>query len=307
MPIIDEGRKSNNGVPMSFHCLRQHLTAPENSHTAQLHYHEYTELLYGRSGMAQVLIGSRRYELPAGSMIIVHTNEPHAVICTEGECRFDVVKFLPHILQSGEGSWAEYSYMLLLMEEMPGKKIFFPPEEMRATDIPALFSNILNEWESHYFGFELGLRADVTRIFLYILRCWREQHGSLFRRIELGGQVTLIRRALSYVREHFSEISGSEAAAACGVSPSYFSRMFKRIMKQSFSDYVNQVRLKEAERLLLLTDDTVTDIAQAAGFSTASYFIRQFREFYGVTPHQYRQRQREVAVSLPIFRPVLLE
>ncbi len=297
MSVIDEGRKSSNGVPMAFHCLHQHLTAAKHSRVASLHYHEYTELLYGISGVAQVLIGTARYDLPAGSMIIVHSNEPHAVICMKEECQFDVVKFLPQILQSGEGGWAEYSYMLLLMEEMSGKKILFSPEELAGTVIPALFSNVMEEWDTHHFGFELGLRADVTRIFLHILRCWREQHGSLFRRIEFGGQAPLIRRALTYVRTQFPEISASEAADACGVSPSYFSRVFKRTMKMSFSDYVNQVRLKEAERLLLLTDDSVTDIAQAAGFSTASYFIRQFRLQYGVTPHQYRHQQRESAVS----------
>lgn len=296
-----EQRHRQNGEPMAVHCLHRYLRAKQNSRTETMHYHDYTELLYGRSGEAQVLIGSRRYPLPVGSMMIIHTDEPHNVICTEGECRYDVVKFLPQILQSGEGGWTEYSYMLLLMENTPEKKIFFDADELAGTPLPALFCHVMEEWDEQRFGFELGLRADVTRIFLYILRCWREQHLSLFRRIELAGQTTLIRQALSYVRAQFPEVSAAEAAAACGVSAAYFSRVFKRTMKMSFSDYVNGVRLKEAERQLLLTDDSVTDIAQAAGFSTASYFIRQFRLRYHTTPHRYRRQLRETAATLQSF------
>jgi AraC-like DNA-binding protein len=64
-------------------------------------------------------------------------------------------------------------------------------------------------------------------------------------------------------------------------------------MKISFSNYVTHVRLKESERLLLISDENVTDIAQAVGFSTSAYFIAKFREHYGITPYRYRFVWRE--------------
>jgi AraC-like DNA-binding protein len=60
-------------------------------------------------------------------------------------------------------------------------------------------------------------------------------------------------------------------------------------MRTSFTAYVCEVRLREAERLLLTTKKSVTEIAIEVGFSTASYFIDRFRVLHGVTPHQYRQ------------------
>ena len=86
---------------------------------------------------------------------------------------------------------------------------------------------------------------------------------------------------------------------ACGVSRTYFSRCFKRGMKQGFSRYVCHVRLREAKRLLLTTPKSVTDIAQEVGFSTTSYFIERFRALHGVTPHQFRESGQQTPLSLP--------
>ena len=59
-------------------------------------------------------------------------------------------------------------------------------------------------------------------------------------------------------------------------------------MQRNFSEYVNLVRVSKAEHLLCTTDDTITDIALAAGFSTTSYFIQQFQHFKHTTPKKFR-------------------
>lgn len=285
-----EERARRNGVMMPIQCIHMQLTA--SARVPRLHYHDYTELLFGVSGEAQVFIGSERYLLPAGSMVIIHTNQLHDVSCPAGACSYIVVKFLPQILLSGEQTLSEYGYMLMLMENAPGKQIFFPAAALAETALPALFRHLMTEWEAQSFGYELSLRADVTQVFLHILRCWREQNLPLLERIRETGQVELIRNALSFVREHFADLSEQEAAAACGVSVTYFSRVFKKAMKTSFSAFVTDTRLREAERLLLLTDDSVTDIAVAVGFSTASYFISRFGASRHMTPYRFRQQYR---------------
>lgn len=283
---VYESRVNRNGVPVTVEYILRRLSP--TSVNPHLHYHEFAELLFGISGMAEVVIGERRFVLGEGSMVLVYPNEPHDVVYAGGSCSYHVVKFLPQVLLTGEESYPEYTYAMLLMEQMRERRIYFPAEELEETDVPEIFCELREEWESRRFGYELSLRADVTRLFLYVLRRWQEDHNDLTEAFLLSAKGTLLQKAVTYVREHYTDLSEEDAALACGVSPSYLSRSFKRGMGMSFSAYVMGVRLRESRRLLLTTDESVTDIAQALGFSTSAYFIACFRQRYGATPHRYR-------------------
>ena len=120
------------------------------------------------------------------------------------------------------------------------------------------------------------------------MRKWREENPDLADRFFLSCRSDLMQNAVSYIRENYAELTEESAARACGVSPSYLSRCFKKGMTRSFSAFVTDVRLRESERLLLTTDQTVTEIAQSVGSSTSAYYIARFRERYGITPYRYR-------------------
>ncbi len=283
-----EQRARRNGVAMPVQCIlmRQRGTARE----LRLHYHEYTELLFGISGRARVAVGRGSFPLEPGSMAVIYSSAPHDVLACGEPCSYYVVKFLPQILLAGEQTYSEYGYVLMLMQHLPHRQFLFGSEELAQTEVPVLFRHLMEEWDRQEFGYELSLRADVTRIFLYILRRWRERNLSLVE--PLSASRDLMQRVLSYIHAHYSDLTEESTAAACGISPAHLSRSFRQGMGTTFSAYVTGVRLREGERLLLTTDDSVTDIAQNVGFSTAAYFIARFREANGVTPSRYRRACR---------------
>ncbi|MBE6632898.1 MAG: helix-turn-helix domain-containing protein [Ruminococcaceae bacterium] len=292
--IYRESRFKRNGVPVAVQYLTMSLSG-KHAEMSHQHYHDYTELLFGITGRPTVAIGNRRFELGEGEMIIIRNEEPHDVFSSE-PCTYHVLKFLPQILLTEEQTYSEYSYVLMLLENLPSKELFFCKEELEKTEVPQLFSRIRREWEQQAFGYELSLRADVTRIFLFILRSWQNRDpawaGSF---VPAAQQRELISRAIEHVRQNYADLTEEETAAACGVSPAYLSRSFHRCMRISFSAYVNNLRLRESERLLLTTNNSITDIAQAVGFSTSAYFIAKFREAHGITPHRYRRQQEDGA------------
>lgn len=71
---------------------------------------------------------------------------------------------------------------------------------------------------------------------------------------------------------------------------SYFSEMFKAKVGKSFIQYLNEVRMEQATRLLEETTLSLWDIAELTGFSNASYFSSKFKRMHGMTPSEYRQR-----------------
>lgn len=293
MGYFYEARATQNGVPLSIQVLHRILPdSPPSKHP--LHYHDYTELLFGLTGVATVLIGADTLPLGAGDMIIIHNGVPHNVISQES-CTYTVVKFLPQILFAGEQSYSEYAYAFLLMENTAGKRILFDAESLAGTDIAERFHRLEEEFSRQAFGYELALRAEVTAIVLLILRRWQAEDATRFAALDLGRRTEVLRRAIAYVKENYASLTEGEVARAAGVTPAYLSRVFRKGMRATFSDFLGRVRLGEAERLLLTTDESVTEIAEAVGFSTAAYFISLFRKAHGETPARYRRRRRETA------------
>jgi AraC-like DNA-binding protein len=87
-------------------------------------------------------------------------------------------------------------------------------------------------------------------------------------------------------------IDVAELAARHGMSRSHFSHMFKAVTGCAPAQFVLQVRLEEATRQLLHTDQTVAMIAQATGFANPNHFCRVFRQHFHLSPGAFRQQMR---------------
>ena len=285
--IYDEGMVRRGGEVLPIECIRIRLLRPSQHHE-NMHYHDYTELLFGLSGTAKVYIGNRSTLLVPGGLTVIQAGDAHNVYYEGGPSEYIVVKFLPQMLISVEQTGAEFGYALTLMEQSPERQSVFSPEELAGTEIPTILPRMMAEWEGHRFGYELSLRADVIRVILFLLRHWRETCPWMRDRTPPADRETM-QTALAYIRAHFADISERDVADVCGISPVAVSRLFARTMKCSFPDYVCGVRLREAEKLLLTTDLSVTDIALQVGFSTPAYFIAKFRQAKGTTPYRFRK------------------
>ena len=85
-------------------------------------------------------------------------------------------------------------------------------------------------------------------------------------------------------------ISAGALAAELGMSESRFSRFFRRSTGNSFTDFVNRVRINSACHLLMQTDHYVTDICYQVGFNNVANFNRRFFEIKGMTPTEFRRQ-----------------
>ncbi len=96
--------------------------------------------------------------------------------------------------------------------------------------------------------------------------------------------------ALNYIDEHFREdFSVNVLAEISGVSQQYLCRVFKQTMNIRPNEYITNRRLQESARLLVETNEQLSEIAAASGFSDAGYFCTVFKKYKGVTPLEYRK------------------
>ena len=105
-----------------------------------------------------------------------------------------------------------------------------------------------------------------------------------------------LQRVCAFVDEHFQQPIDRDTAAdlAC-LSPSAFSRFFKMHTGTTFQDYVSDVRVGHACRLLLTDQGSITEIAYKCGFEDLSTFNRSFRKRRQMSPHEYRTRMQQLS------------
>ena len=99
-----------------------------------------------------------------------------------------------------------------------------------------------------------------------------------------------IYKVQNYIELHINDsLSIEELADIAGFSKYHFHRIFKGIVDEPLSRYVNRLKLERATNLLTYRSDmTITDIAYHFGFTDSAVFSRTFKNYYGVSPSQYR-------------------
>ncbi len=103
-----------------------------------------------------------------------------------------------------------------------------------------------------------------------------------------------VKRLLGVLEKHLSdgELQVNDLADELNMSRATFYRRLKQSFDMSPNDFIHQVRMRRSIEMLTSTDDTVAQIAYAVGFNNPKYFSKCFRQDFGVTPAEYRNRNR---------------
>jgi two-component system, response regulator YesN len=104
----------------------------------------------------------------------------------------------------------------------------------------------------------------------------------------------LIERGISFIESHFtnSELKLEDVANYVDRNPSYFSHLLISKTGRGFTEILTGIRVKEAKRYLLETNNPVKEIALLVGFHNPNYFSRIFKEIVGVSPREFRINKR---------------
>ena len=106
-----------------------------------------------------------------------------------------------------------------------------------------------------------------------------------------------MRRVLDYIENCLDrDLSIATLAGVANYSPHFFAKSFKKQLGQSLHQYVLQRRVERAKHLLLASDQVVSQIAFATGFSSQSHLTSAFKKRFGVTPAVFRELNTPTSV-----------
>jgi len=139
------------------------------------------------------------------------------------------------------------------------------------------------------FAKDLDVLSSADDVYTYLLNTIKNSIKHILENLDrISGRP--VSNAKLYIRENYSKnISISDIADKEGFNVSYFSTLFKKETGQTFSEYLSNVRMNEAKRLLKETNLSVALVCEAVGYSDLKHFNAIFRKNAGIKPSEYRK------------------
>lgn len=280
----DNGAITGDGVEF-FHSFGYGA----NCCTASVHMHPSVEILYFAQGSFYFVIAGKKYFAPQGSMVYFRPNTIHSVFTAdEGESYYYVLKIRQSLL-SELGS-AEKGVLYLMQLCLPREdKVFFWDKNELSAFMP-YWNAMIDNYRNPKFADDIFIKANAVLLLGTVLRKQFDADDMLNEDHANYTAMVQIFHAMDYVlKNHAGDITAKDCAREVGMSYAYFSHMFKKVLGKSFVAYLTEVRINHAEKELILSDKSITQIAGECGFNNVSYFIAKYKELRGKTPHHYRK------------------
>lgn len=262
--------------------INGHHSMPSN------HYHEPYEIYYLLSGERHYFIKEQTYKIAKGDLVFISKNELHKT-SDAGVPNHErlLINFNDRFI-AGFGE-------PLLYEPFERKnrrlRLNLPEREW----VERLLFEMLQEDQEQLPGHEASLQARLVTLLLWCGRKLDRQDREQAPYEHESPAHKKISEIVEFINESYRQpISLDFVAKAHFVSPFHFSRMFKRVTGFTFVEYVNTVRIREAQRLLKETQWKVTRIAETVGYENIGHFGRVFKKVTKTNPLDYRKSVKRV-------------
>lgn len=284
---LKEARRHGNPVfPVSIYRIH----CPPSQPLLDLHWHDELEFLMVTSGRANFRVGTEDYEVAAGEAIFVGSGELHSgTVAGDEPCSFAAAVFHADLLAGSTPDVMHQRYIRPLLERQYEVPVHLDRMNGDHAGLLDLLDQLFALDLSRPFGYELAVRGMLQTCVSLLLR--QAARTGQPRRPSAGHRTERIKEALEYIERHYAEpIRLRELAALVSMSEPYFCRFFKRITASTPVEYINLYRVRQAALLLRSTDKKIMEIAFEVGFNNMSYFNTVFKQRFGCTPKEYRQR-----------------
>lgn len=279
-PSLGYESPRNEGL---IHCLEHGFPTP----LARWHYHDEYELHLIVASSGKTFVGDYIGSFQPGHLVLTGPRLPHNWISLDlpegGIAQRDLVIQFPHepIVQAATHI-RELEEVLPMLERARNGIEFFGLSE-QAT---AQWSRIKAARGLARFAAFCDFLSELARWPDY-----RLLSNAKLQSVDNDAQLDQIDDIVSRITDNLTQaLSATELAAELGMTESRFSRFFRRATGNTFTDFVNQVRINRACQLLMESDRYITDICYEVGFNNVANFNRRFLDIKGMTPSEFRRQ-----------------
>ncbi|MDD4190660.1 MAG: AraC family transcriptional regulator [Mangrovibacterium sp.] len=252
----------------------------------RIHSHKNFELNLIVAGSGRRIVGNHISSYTKGDLVLLGPNLYHCWEVQEtdadGRAACIVTHFSENIINSGFFNIPELEEVVGLLKEA-GNGIFYKGK--KAEKVAACIERMVLQ-----SGLELYI--ELLKVFRLLLRIEDREYLALpsSQPHVHEKDIDQINKIYEYVFQHIQEgIRLKEVSGLVCMEPGSFCRYFKRKTNQTFMDYVKNVRIGIAAKLLAETEKQITQICFECGYNNLANFNHYFRDMMGKTPSEYRK------------------
>ncbi len=249
------------------------------------HYHDFYEIFIPLETNVAHLVESRYYSLMQNDIVLLKPNSLHMSVYPklDGGCRRLIIDFR---LGGGIAGLEHEMKKLLSLFDGDVPVLRFPPDiKASVTDnLNALFiigKNKQKGWEIAFYASFMEFLCTLYKNAPY--NCYSENRG-------IESKEQKIYYIQDYINTHYKEnLTLDSIADEFAISPYYLSHIFKSMAGLNFVNYIQSIRIRNALQALAYSDESISDIIENCGFTSASQFNRVFHQFLGISPSAFRK------------------
>lgn len=240
----------------------------ERSYSYHEHIHQYAELVLIEKGELCVWVNERMEIARPGDFIFIFPFQPHYYRSKEHNV-LEMYTFSPSIISRFFDS----------NRNMVGERAVFQASECAKS---VFKSKLIDNKEVDSYGVKTCLYAMLCDFMKQVKLVPNETDGKMLTKL------------IMYVRENITApIPLTKVAKEIGYSANYLSHCIKKTVGINYAKLLGFIRSEEARILIEATDKSSSQIALECGFGSERTFHRQFKEYCGRAPQEYRKRRRE--------------
>ncbi len=259
-------------------------TIPGDFRQVAVHWQDSMELVYIKRGSGLVQTGAQVCTAQSGDIFVLTPGTLHAIRQAEScTMEYENIIFDVELLGGAEDLCAE-KYLLPLQSGRLALPEHITPDEVWYPQAADCLKEAEEANRCKQFGYELCIKGALLRFLALLIA----QSKALPPAEKASTQ--RLRAVLQWISAHYSEpVCVADAAALCQCSPNHFMRWFRQMTGQTFIIFLREYRLNAAAEALRTTEDTILSISEQCGFENLSYFNREFKAHFGMTPREYRK------------------
>lgn len=251
------------------------------------HWHNDVELIVIKKGTGTISVDMEPQTVSAGDIILVRPGQIHSISQHDNDAmEYENILFRPDLLYSQNTDLRTLEYFDLYFNpeyDLPWHIDHSNSSHKELAECINAIDTLCSERPRYY---ELSVKAYLFQFFYLLFSGQKTPVYSTGRK-----SLDKVKQMIAYIEEHYMEpITVQSAADYMGFSNSHFMKFFKQNMHTTFTSYLNHYRLTIAGRLLLATDDNILVISEKTGFNNLSYFNRLFKQYFHMTPREYRMK-----------------
>lgn len=262
-------------------------TIPDDFPSVFLHWQDTMELIYIKKGAGMAQVDRSVFEIHAGDILLVPPGHLHGLEQLQGQhMEYENIIFGMEFPGGNLVDICSLKYLLPLTNGLVSFPLCITRQDPHYKEFAACLDDADELCDKRYPGYELGVKADMIRLFSLLFR-YTEQSTKV---PETDQDLERLKSVLHFIEDHYqSPVKVQDAARYCGYSESHFMRWFRQMTGTSFLNYLNRYRLERAYKECKNSKKTVLEISEETGFDNLSNFNRQFKKRFGITPRELRR------------------